>query len=147
MAFFGVSFISNALASGTHHTLRDWERSSQPRPALIMWRILNAKDPQSQDHWEWHSRAMFNFVKYRRAFKAVIQSASIYSMASISLVATLLTSPNVGFVACMNAFPPLIVCQTHRYRQVHADAILPGVRVFAHRPPNGEVVCCGKPLS
>ncbi|TBU24175.1 hypothetical protein BD311DRAFT_766967 [Dichomitus squalens] len=91
IAFFGVSFLSNALAS-----------------ALIMWRILNTKGAQTQDHWEWHSRAMFNLVRYRRAFEAIIQSAAIYSMASISLLVTFFLGTEVSFVTCMNVFPPLI---------------------------------------
>ena len=48
-------------------------------------------------------------MRYRRVFEAVIQSAAIYSMASISLLVTMFISPDVGLYACLNVFPPLIV--------------------------------------
>ncbi|PIL26563.1 hypothetical protein GSI_12321 [Ganoderma sinense ZZ0214-1] len=79
------------------------------RQGLIMWRVLRLKSSEAQEHWGWHSRAIFNFVRYRRVFEAIVQSAAIYSAASISLLVTLFISHNVGFYACLSVFPPLII--------------------------------------
>ena len=87
---------------------------------LIMWRVLRQKGSEVQDHWDWHSLALFNFVRYRRVFAAIIQSAAIYSVASISLLVTTLISPNIGFYACLSVFPPLIV----RLSYFHPDRCL-----------------------
>ncbi|TBU64500.1 hypothetical protein BD310DRAFT_964258 [Dichomitus squalens] len=40
--------------------------------------------------------------------EGIIQSAAVYSAASIVLVITAFESPNVGYVACLNIFPALI---------------------------------------
>ena len=90
---------------------------------LIMWRVLRQKGSEVQDHWDWHSLALFNFVRYRRVFGAIIQSAAIYSVASISLLVTTLISPNIGFYACLSVFPPLIVRLSH----FHLDRYLADV--------------------
>ena len=52
---------------------------------------------------------MFNLSRYRRLIEAVIESAAIYSLASISLLGTFVASPDTGYLVCMCAFPPLIV--------------------------------------
>ena len=52
---------------------------------------------------------MFNLTRYRRLIEAIIESAAIYSLTSISLLVTSIVSPNIGYTACMCAFPPLIV--------------------------------------
>ncbi|KAM5539574.1 hypothetical protein V8D89_006683 [Ganoderma adspersum] len=89
--FYPVSFFTNALSS-----------------ILIMWRVLSSQDSEAQEHWRLYSRAAFNFVRYRRVFEAIVQSAAIYSAASISLLVTMFISPNVGLYACLSVFPPLI---------------------------------------
>ncbi|KAM5539575.1 hypothetical protein V8D89_006684 [Ganoderma adspersum] len=91
IVFFAFSFFTNALSS-----------------VLIMWRVLRQKCSEVQDHWNWSSRVIFNLVRYRRVFEAIIQSAVIYSAASISLLVTMFVSPNIGFYACLSVFPPLI---------------------------------------
>ncbi|KAM5539577.1 hypothetical protein V8D89_006686 [Ganoderma adspersum] len=91
LIFFAFSFFTNALSS-----------------TLIMWKVLRSESSEAQDHWRWHSRAIFNFVRYRRVFEAIIQSAAIYSAASISLLVTTFISPNIGLYACLCVFPPLI---------------------------------------
>ena len=45
----------------------------------------------------------------RRVVEGIVQSAAVYSIASAILVVTLLKSPNVGYVVCLNIFPALIV--------------------------------------
>ena len=114
--FYPVSFFTNALSSGQSIPLCiPWERleltkrSPHQLEGLIMWRVLSAKDNEAQEHWRMHSRAAFNFVRYRRVFGAIVQSAAIYSAASISLLVTMFISPNVGLYACLCVFPPLIV--------------------------------------
>ena len=45
----------------------------------------------------------------RRVVESVIQSAAIYSFASISFGVTSFLSPNIGFPVCHSLFPPVIV--------------------------------------
>ncbi|CDO76598.1 hypothetical protein BN946_scf184868.g12 [Trametes cinnabarina] len=45
----------------------------------------------------------------RRVVESVIQSAAIYSVASISFGITSFLSPNIGFPVCHSLFPPVIV--------------------------------------
>ncbi len=59
--------------------------------------------------WRFRSRVLFNLVRYRRVVEAIVQSAAIYSTASIALVVTSFLSPNIGYVACLSVFPQLIV--------------------------------------
>ncbi|KAI0683667.1 hypothetical protein C8T65DRAFT_235247 [Cerioporus squamosus] len=91
LVFFSFSFFTNMLAT-----------------VLIMWRLLKS-DTLVHAHWQWHSRAWFNLVRYRRVVEAIVQSAAIYSIASIALVVTSFLSPNIGYVACLAIFPQLIV--------------------------------------
>lgn len=76
---------------------------------MIMTKVLRSGGSLTQEHWKWGSRAIFNFVRYRRVFGAIIQSAAIYSVASISLLVTVFVSPNIAYPTCLDAFPPLIV--------------------------------------
>ena len=76
---------------------------------MIMTKVLRSGGALTQEHWKLGSRAVFNFVRYRRVFEAIIQSAAIYSVASISLIATALVSRNIAYPTCLDAFPPLIV--------------------------------------
>ncbi len=73
-----------------------------------MWRLLQADKVLHAD-WRFRSRAWFNLVRYRRVVEAIVQSAAIYSTASIALVVTSFLSPNIGYVACLSVFPQLIV--------------------------------------
>ena len=73
-----------------------------------MWRVLRTID-HAQAHWEWHSRTWFNLILYRRVLEALIQSAAMYSVASIALVITSFLSPNVGYAVCLSVFSQLIV--------------------------------------
>lgn len=55
------------------------------------------------------SRAWFNLITYRRFLEVIVESAAIYSTASLALVVTCFISPNVGFGACLSVFPQIIV--------------------------------------
>ena len=46
---------------------------------------------------------------YRRFLEAIVQSAALYSTASIALVITTFLSPNIGYVICLSVFPQLVV--------------------------------------
>ncbi|KAI1795357.1 hypothetical protein LXA43DRAFT_992439 [Ganoderma leucocontextum] len=125
LVFFAFSFFTNALSS-----------------ALIMWRVLRSKSSEAQDHWRWHSRAIFNFVKYRRVFEAIIQSAAIYSTASISLLVTMFISPNIGLYACLSVFPPLIVRPSAPlFRDYYTYIASVGSRVLTHRDADCTQFC------
>ena len=76
---------------------------------MIMTKVLRSGGPLAQDHWKWGSRTVFNFVRYLPVVEAIIESAAIYSLASISLIVTAFFSPLVGYFICLDAFPPLIV--------------------------------------
>ena len=76
---------------------------------MIMTKVLKSGGGLIQDHWNWGSRALFNFVRYRRVVEAIVQSAAIYSVASILLAITSFTSPTVSFPACHSVFPSVIV--------------------------------------
>ncbi|KAJ2993435.1 hypothetical protein NUW54_g7720 [Trametes sanguinea] len=47
-------------------------------------------------------------LKHRKVVEAILQSAAIYSAASIVLVITYFTSPTVGYNLCVGVFPSLI---------------------------------------
>ncbi|TFK88127.1 hypothetical protein K466DRAFT_598915 [Polyporus arcularius HHB13444] len=90
LVFFSFSFFTNMFCT-----------------VLIMWRLLQADKVLHAD-WRFRSRAWFNIVQYRRIVEAIIQSAAIYSTASIALVMTTFLSPNIGYVACLSVFPQII---------------------------------------
>lgn len=81
---------------------------NSPSEALIMWRILRSNN-LIQMHGGWRGRVQFVISHYHAVFEAIIQSAAIYSTASIALLVTLFISPNIGFVACLTVFPQIIV--------------------------------------
>ncbi|TBU37464.1 hypothetical protein BD309DRAFT_616761 [Dichomitus squalens] len=85
-AFFIISAVTNLLST-----------------ALIMGRILSSsvgtRDANTRDS----SRG----VKWR-VFESILQSAAIYSVASISLAATSFTSPAIAFPALHSVFPSVI---------------------------------------
>ncbi len=60
-----------------------------------------------------HARVASNGSKTksvrRRVVESVIQSAAIYSVASISFGITSFLSPDIGFPICHSLFPPVIV--------------------------------------
>ena len=75
-----------------------------------MGKLLNSGgDRFVHAHWTWSRRASFNFVRYQRVFEAVIESAAIYSFASLALLITSFVSPNIGYTVCFYLFSPLIV--------------------------------------
>ena len=47
-------------------------------------------------------------VKWR-VFESILQSAAIYSVASLSLAVTAFVSPTIAFPACHSVFPSIIV--------------------------------------
>ncbi|EIW56942.1 uncharacterized protein TRAVEDRAFT_49753 [Trametes versicolor FP-101664 SS1] len=83
LAFLFFSFISNTLCS-----------------ALIMWRVLR----NTNQYMPLSARLGLLW----KVVEAIVQSAAIYSLASIALLVTFFISPNIGFTACAGVFPPLI---------------------------------------
>lgn len=142
LVFFSFSFFTNTLSSGEFVNLCAVgpieAYKLHLREALLVWRVLRSKGPEVDDSWKWHSRAIFNFVRYRRVFEAIIQSAAIYSTASLSLLITTFVSPNIGLYACLCAFPPLIVrhsvsvCPSQRSAYIASL----GSSIFTHRDPD-----------
>ncbi|RPD58532.1 hypothetical protein L226DRAFT_572925 [Lentinus tigrinus ALCF2SS1-7] len=76
-------------------------------PVLIMWRLLRPDKLLHKD-WRWHARAWFNFIRYRCLVEATVQSAAIYSTASVVFVVTSFRSPNIGYYLCRSVCPQLI---------------------------------------
>ncbi|KAI0691713.1 hypothetical protein C8Q76DRAFT_257981 [Earliella scabrosa] len=87
-AFFLLSVATNLISTG-----------------LIMVPILRS-DYEVQGYLADHSQG--RSVKWR-VFESILQSAAIYSIASISLAITSFVSPTVGFPACHSVFPSVIV--------------------------------------
>ncbi|KAI0700388.1 hypothetical protein C8T65DRAFT_709697 [Cerioporus squamosus] len=86
-AFFLLSFATNLLSTG-----------------LIMKRILWSKiDVQGY----YPEDSPVRSVKWR-AFESILQSAAIYSVASLSLAVTAFISPTIAFPACHSVFPSII---------------------------------------
>ncbi|KAL1938115.1 hypothetical protein VTO73DRAFT_11944 [Trametes versicolor] len=83
LAFFCLSFTSNVLCS-----------------VLIIWRVFRSADQYMPPSTR---LKLFGMV-----VEAIVQSAAIYSMASISLIITNVESIDIGFEACLSIFPPLI---------------------------------------
>ncbi|KAI0652919.1 hypothetical protein C8Q70DRAFT_938032 [Cubamyces menziesii] len=87
--FFVTSFVNNMFCS-----------------TLIMWRILSPTLwPLGQHRAPAASKRLTMAWK---AMDAILNSAAVYSIASISLVITLRLSPHIGFPACLNVFPSLL---------------------------------------
>ena len=76
-----------------------------------MGRLLHTGADSSlvQAHWSWRRRVSFVFVRYRRVFEAIIESAAAYSLSSIALLVMFFVSPNVGYTICFYSFSPLMV--------------------------------------
>ncbi|TBU29611.1 hypothetical protein BD311DRAFT_756476 [Dichomitus squalens] len=77
--FFATSVFTNVLCT-----------------VLILWRVL-------QLTFGPHSSPVI-----QRVIEGIVQSAAVYSAASIALVIMVLKSPDVGYVVCLNVFPALI---------------------------------------
>lgn len=105
-----ISVVLNLLCSGEPDasrpvSYRSLLQSRSPSVGLIMKRILW---PATK-----HARVASNGSKTksvrRRVVESVIQSAAIYSVASISFGITSFLSPDIGFPICHSLFPPVIV--------------------------------------
>ncbi|OSD03870.1 hypothetical protein PYCCODRAFT_208175 [Trametes coccinea BRFM310] len=72
---------------------------------LIMWRTLRSAYGSAPP--KLMSRRFT--LKHRKVVEAILQSAAIYSAASVVLIITYFTSPTVGFNVCVGVFPSLIV--------------------------------------
>ncbi|PIL26556.1 hypothetical protein GSI_12314 [Ganoderma sinense ZZ0214-1] len=92
LLFFVFSFLTNTTSS-----------------ALIMWRVLRTyhRDDACEDG-DWRTRARINLARYRPVFEAILQSAAVYSTASLVLLITFLTSPNVAYYTSLSIFSPLM---------------------------------------
>ena len=116
-----------------------------------MWRLLQS-DRLLHKHWRWYSRVWYNIRQYHRLVEAIVQSAAIYSTASIALVVTFFLSPNIGFPMCLSAFSQLIVrlsyCLCTNFAPPEPSDVLQGVvfslitiqlvRKSALNTPSGE---------
>ncbi|KAM5539319.1 hypothetical protein V8D89_007010 [Ganoderma adspersum] len=92
LLFFIFSFLTNTTSS-----------------ALIMWRVLRTYHRDDAcDDGDWKTRARLNLVRYRPVFGAILQSAAVYSTASLVLLVTYLTSPNVAYYTSLSIFSPLM---------------------------------------
>ena len=75
-----------------------------------MWRVLRTyhRDDDCEDG-DWKTRAKLNLARYRPVFEAILQSAAVYSTASLVLIITFLASPNVAYYTSLSIFSPLMV--------------------------------------
>ncbi|KAL1938121.1 hypothetical protein VTO73DRAFT_11950 [Trametes versicolor] len=83
LAFFSLSFTSNVSCS-----------------ALIIWRVFRSMNQ--------YTPPSARLKLFRTVVEAIVQSAAIYSMASLALVITTVASRYVGFNICISMFPSLI---------------------------------------
>ena len=98
--FFVMSFFTNVICTGMYSDASLLCRHSlSVMTVLIIWRVLRLT-------YGPHSDSVL-----RKVIESIVQSAAVYSTASIALVITVLESPTVGYVICLNAFPALIVSQ------------------------------------
>ncbi|KAI0324530.1 hypothetical protein GY45DRAFT_363226 [Cubamyces sp. BRFM 1775] len=108
--FSVFSFFNSVLFTGKSSSFNmAASKPSEPLPTnrflvLVMWRILS---PRS---WATAPSSIHSKRSYmvRKASEAIVQSAAIYSIASVAVVITYLFSSNVGWPVCLNVFPPLI---------------------------------------
>ncbi|KAJ8456510.1 hypothetical protein ONZ51_g12083 [Trametes cubensis] len=116
--------------------------------ALVMWRILRSgRDATAPPAF------LKRMSMTRKAAEAIVQSAAIYSIASIALVITYLLSPNMGWSACLNVFPPLIglvfsfiVKRITRHSISNpAETILPHAYPDANKRPNVSMSSIASP--
>ncbi|CDO76597.1 hypothetical protein BN946_scf184868.g11 [Trametes cinnabarina] len=87
LVFFFFSFTTNVLCS-----------------SLIMWRTLRSAYGSAAP--KLMSRRFT--LKHRKVVEAILQSAAIYSAASVVLVITYFISSSVAYSACLGTFPSLI---------------------------------------
>ncbi|KAI9061921.1 hypothetical protein FKP32DRAFT_1604624 [Trametes sanguinea] len=87
VVFFSFSFFTNFLCTG-----------------LILWRTLRSSYGSAPPKLV--SRRFT--LDFRKVIEALLQSAAVYSAASIALVATNFTSYHYGFLVCIGVFPSLI---------------------------------------
>ncbi|KAH9916580.1 uncharacterized protein BXZ73DRAFT_105773 [Epithele typhae] len=90
--FFPLSFIFNAITTG-----------------LITYRLLSATGGRFiHAHFSRRSRVSVNAIRYRRAFTIIIESAAIYSFASLGPFISFFTSPNTGYQVIACVMSPII---------------------------------------
>ena len=74
-----------------------------------MWRVLTSTTPSSSDD-NHCARIRYNFLRYRPVFEAIIQSAAIYSAASLLLVITAVAHLDKEVLAgVLIVMPPIVV--------------------------------------
>ncbi|KAI0820484.1 hypothetical protein BC628DRAFT_845695 [Trametes gibbosa] len=66
--------------------------------ALIMWRVLSGADGLQRTR----------FTMYRKVLGAIVQSAAVYSTASITLLVVVIVSPESAYATCLTFFSPFI---------------------------------------
>ncbi|KAI0632660.1 hypothetical protein C8Q77DRAFT_1059025 [Trametes polyzona] len=103
-----ASFLANTLSTGTYLVLlasierlglSKLTQASRPaHTALIMWRVLRGAGGVQPTR----------FTLYRQVLKAIVQSAAIYSTASIVLLIAVIVSPDSAYATCLTMFPPFI---------------------------------------
>lgn len=101
---------------------------------LIIWRVFRSADQYMPPSTR---LKLFGMV-----VEAIVQSAAIYSMASISLIITNVESIDIGFEACLSIFPPLIVsARCILVVQQTPQPCCTGPRILVHSPTNGQELC------
>ena len=150
LLFFVFSFFTNAASSGAPF-LRNRAEPSLRRPAdswlvspsaLIMWRVLRTyhRDDDCEDA-DWKTRAKINLVRYRPVFEAILQSAAVYSTASLVLIVTFLTSPNVAYYTSLSIFSPLMVSLSLPLSFINVQMLMGRLRT--RRAWYSRSSCCG----
>ncbi len=130
IAFFSLSFSSNVLCSGTHPDLicttfvkmavqNSLLYITDLALALIMWRVFSKSSVNR------YTPLSARLKLFRKVTEAILQSAAIYSMASVTLIATLFISVDIGFVVCIGVFPSLIV-SIHSFQCFHSNVLTRG---------------------
>lgn len=104
-AFFLLSFTTNLLSTGKSDTCMDCSLLTTTFAGLIMRRILWSDIDVQGYH---HNAEPVRSVKWR-VFESILQSAAIYSVASLSLAVTAFVSPTIAFPALHSVFPSIIV--------------------------------------
>ncbi|KAI0351208.1 hypothetical protein OH77DRAFT_1524274 [Trametes cingulata] len=91
MLFLAFSIITNILSTG-----------------MISWRMISWWRLQSRTSGVPSGGMAVRQRMYQKVAEAIVQSAAVYSTASISLLITSFVSPHVGLAACLSVFPALI---------------------------------------
>ncbi len=95
------------------HTSRPSAPADAGGSVLIMWRVLRSTEPiEHTGGGELYPRKSLNRIVRWRVLEALIQSAAVYSAASVALVVTCFVDKEVEYFPCLSFFSPFIVRAT-----------------------------------